>query len=466
MTRVVRRTTLLCAIGLIGTGVGAAGSLPAAAASQHAGSVGSGFGSLSITATAAAVRAPFYSSQGEDVEGELPYAESELSSGLSGRSLTSVFWPGDTGGNGGSTLYLLGPQCVPPNPNNLLPVPCVTTLPQGPQSLYNQLNDPEVAKAQTGTGNATNENDTPYASQRAVAHPTLLTADTVVEPAKVPKVSETFGATSAGTKIAISGLKTAVVTATSVAHDISLAGGLIKLGSVSSTASATSNTLRGTGKAATTVSDATIAGVPVSIDNTGVHLKGSRHALPATSPVNKALTQAGIQIFIAQPTKTIKRANVSVDSGSVIVLFNQSQYVKNANDTGSLLILGGASITANTTKGYLAPPVKVPVPAASTPAASGGGGGASSTGGGSAAGGATGGSLPAGSTSSGGGGQAPVVASQPVKAADALPLPHGLQLAWLILGLVFAGAVGYGLKRLPDRLLEAPATTCPLEDQG
>lgn len=463
--KVLRRATVAV---IIATSAGAAVSIAVAAPrSGPSAAAGSGFGSLGVTAVASAVRAPFYSNGGEDVEGEVPYAESQLTSGLSGHALTSVAWPGGTGASGGTTLYLLGPQCVPPNPTGVLPLPCPTTLPQGPQSTYDKLNDNEKAEAQTGAGKPTDTNSSNGVVQSATARPTLVTAQTSVKGSKVPAVGEAFGQTSAATKVSVTGPKTVRVTASSTVHDVSLAGGVIKFGSVSSVAEAVSNTKTGTGHAFTTVSDATIAGVPVTIDQTGVHLKGTSSPLPSTSPVNKALSQSGVQIFVAKPSKQIKNADVSVDSGNVIVLFSQSQYVKNANDTGALLILGGASITANTGKGALPPPVMStpttpPTHAAPAPARGGGGGAAAPpTGGGGAPAG------PAGSVPTGGSGaQPPAVAPAPQLAAQGINLPGGMALIWVILGLMAVGGLAYGLKRLPDGMLRTTGPACPLEDGG
>ncbi len=442
-------------------------SQPAKSGAHHAhsgkpaaGKPGSALGSVSVNATAAAVRAPFYSSSGEDVEGEVPFASSTLASGLAGEAVTSVAWPGGTGANGGTTLYLLGPQCVPPNPTGLLPLPCPTTLPQGPQSGYNKLNDTEKAQAQTGSGKPTDTHNGPGFKQTATAKPTLISSATNVSGSSAPSVSETFGKTSASTIVKVTGPKTVVATATSSAHNVSLAKGLIKFGAVTSVAHAVSNTKTAKGTATTTVSNASIAGVPVTIDESGVHLKGSKAPLPATSVVNKALNGAGIQIFFAKPTKQVNKASVTVNSGNLIVLFNQSQYVKNANDTGALLILGAASIGENTGKGTVPQPIPSPTapPPSTPPSAHSGPTGSTPTGG-------TGGSVSVGGTTGGGSGQQPAVAGPGSQlASSGLQLPSGWQLAWLIVGLVVAGAVAFALKRLPDRMLATTATTCPLED--
>lgn len=456
--RWMRRTTVIAVAGITAT-TGTALAL----AAPSKGSPGSGFGSVNISASAAAVRAPFYSSGGEDVSGSLPYARTSLDSGLDGHALTTVFWPGDTGGAGGSTLYTATSGCIPPSVDPLS-FPCSYQL---PPSAFQPLNDPMKAEAQSGT-NPTDSNSHGGVTQEAVAKPSLVSATSSVGAAKVPQVSEAFGTLNASSKIQVTGPKTAVVSASSAVTDIKLAKGLISIASVKSVAQATSNTVKGTGKAATTVSGASIAGVPVTIDSSGVHIKGGKGINPALDKtVNKALQQSGIQIFVAKPTTTIHRAAVTVDSGDLIVLFGQSQYVQNANDTGTLLILGGASITANTGKGFTTPkiaPVKVP----GTTANQSGGSGPVSSGGGSSGGSVGGGSVsvPGADTTTGSTGQAPAVAPQssPQLAASSNPLLSSYGIIWAVLGAIVAAGLAFGLRRLPDRVFATPTVVCPLED--
>lgn len=454
----VRRTTTV-AVAAVAV---ATGTTLALAAPEHA-APGSGFGSINITATASAVRAPLFSNGGEEVAAEAPYAETDLNSGLSSRSLTSVFWPGGTAGSGGSTLYTATNGCLPPSG------PCLIN---PPESTWEKLNDPEKAQAQSGAGKPVDDNSQDGITQHAVAKPTLVSAQTTIAGSKVPAVSEAFGTTNAASQIKVTGPKTAVVSASSSLHDVKIAGGLISISSIASTAKAVSNTVTGTGSAATTVTGATIAGVPVTIDSNGVHIKGVGSKLPSlTDTVNKALKQSGISIYVARPTKTVHGANVTLDAGNLIVLFQQSQYVAQANDTGTLLVLGGATINANTSKGFVLKTTPLPpTPTTVTPPSTGGGG--APAGGGTSTGGGTGsGSLPVpagGTTSStggGGGGAPPTVApATPSLAASTVNLLTGYGLAWAILGAVLAAGLAFGLRRLPDQVFATPAVACTQED--
>src|SRR5437899_11300372 len=112
--RQLRRLPLAVALaGCAAVASGVTGMVEARAAAAP----GSGLGSVDVTATAGGVRMPFYSNGGEDVENEAPWATASMSTGQVTHALTTVYWPGDTGGHGGDTLYLLRLPCLPPNPN-------------------------------------------------------------------------------------------------------------------------------------------------------------------------------------------------------------------------------------------------------------------------------------------------------------------------------------------------------------
>src|SRR4051794_35723551 len=106
-------------VGLAAAGTGVAGMVSAGAAADP----GSGLGAVSVTATASGIRTPFYSSGGEDVEGQVPWATASMVTGGQTHALTSMFWPGDTRGNRGSTPPPLRAPPLPPQPPRPLPPP-------------------------------------------------------------------------------------------------------------------------------------------------------------------------------------------------------------------------------------------------------------------------------------------------------------------------------------------------------
>ena len=411
---------------------------------------GSGLGAIDVEAHASGYRVPMYSTGGEDVEAEIPWATVSMQTGGTTHALTSMYWPGDTGGHGGDTLKLLGTPCILFNPQGALPTdpPCVYQPSPPPDSVYQNLNDPYKAEAQSGSGSPTATSGGQGVTMLAVAHSTDASAQTVMSGSSMPGAGDTFGETTTVTSVKATGPRTVVVDATSVVHNVSLGGGVITIDSVSSVAHAVSDTVTGSGTAQTTVNGMKIAGVPVTVDDKGIHVSSQNSPLPPTDQLNAALAQSGFQIYVAKPTKTVKGAAITLDSGSLILMQKNAQYNAQANDTARLLILGGAGISADTGKGFdfslpPVPPVSAVPPAAGAPAT------------GSA-------SVPAGSTPVvAGGGASPVVAS-PRLAGNSTKLPGGLAPGWVVLALLGSGLVGAAMRRLPDRVLVATGAACPL----
>jgi hypothetical protein len=87
---------------------------------------------------------------------------------------------------------------------------------------------------------------------------------------------------------------------------VSLGGGQIVIEKIHVTASI-ANDGTPTYKAAVSVGSASIGGIPVTIDESGVHVAGQGQALPykqASDALNNALKQAGIQLFLVGPEVT------------------------------------------------------------------------------------------------------------------------------------------------------------------
>ena len=450
-----RASAGLLALGIATLGGGATGM----AAAHAAASPGSNFGNIDITVTATGLRSPFFSHSGEDVEGEAPYAFAQLSSGGTGNALTSVFWPGGTGGNGGSTLKLLAGGCVPPNPANTVPIPiplplpnppCLAHSPTLPDVVYQNLNDSYKAEVQSSDNKTTVTKSNPGVDMTATANSKLTAATTVMAGGKLPGAGDTFGTTTTSSSIKLTGPNTAVIDAVSVMRDVKVAGGALSFASVKSVAHAVTDGKKASGSTGTTVSGMKIAGVPVSVDNKGVHIKGQGSKLPSLDALNSALKKAGVSIYVADPTKKVKGARADLFSGQLIVMENNSQYTSNANDTGMVLSLGGVSISADTSRAYqfsALPPV-TPPPAAQPPAKTavpGVGAPASS-------------SVPNSPTVA----SAPQQGSSPILAAARMKLPGGIAAGWVVLCVLGAGLIAAGLKRLPDRVLAASGGACPL----
>ncbi len=395
-------------------------------------------GSVNVNATAAGLRAPLYSHSGEDVEAEAPYALSQLGAGGTGHAVTSIFWPGSTGAAGGSTLGVLGIKGLP-------------------TSLENELNDPYKAEAPTTSGNDTVTMNQGVITMQAVSKPNLVSATSQIGSASNKTLEQLFGNIKASTVIK-QNANNVVVDAHSAVLNTSI-GGVLSIGSIVSTAHAVSDGTHSQGTISTVVAGLKVAGVNVTVDQNGIAVSGKGllpKAVLATlsKTVNNALKAAGIRIFLVQGTKQIKGPSVHLDTGVLIVEITKPAYAANFNDTGMVLVFGGASINASASPGYVAPSV----PSTSPPTAPAGP--STATGGSGVPPVSSGGAVPPAPAAT----TSPVVAVPPQLAPAAFKLPGGLAAGWVILGLILAGLFAFGMKRLPDRVLEASGPGCRLEE--
>jgi len=442
-----RTSAAVFLVGVAALGTGVTGMVEAGAA----GDPGSGLGGVAVTASASGWRTPLYSSGGEDVEAQVPWATVSMETGGVTHALTSVYWPGDTGGHGGDTLALLGTPCLPPNPNGLIPapVPCVYQPSPPPQSVYDSLNDPYKAEAQSGSGAPEATGGGNGVSMHAVAHSTDASAETTMSGSSIPGAGDQFGTTMTATTVKDTGPTTVTIDASSVLHNVSLGGGAITIDSVTSVAHAVSDTVKATGSASTTVHGMKIAGVPVTVDDSGVHVASQGTSLPGTDQLNTALAQTGFKIFVAKPTRTVKGPTITLDSGNLVLMQTNAQYNSQANDTQRIFVLGGAAIQATTGKAFtftLPPTTSLPsVGSAGTPGSPGTPGVPGST----------------GTVSSGPSGAPPVVAS-PQLTGNSTTLPGGIAPGWVVISVLGAGLIGAAMRRLPDSVLATTGAACPL----
>jgi hypothetical protein len=453
---------------------------------------GSGLGGIEITATSAAAKIPVYEHTDEDVQASIPYSTSTLGSGGAGSSTTSMLWPGSTGANAGSAIQLLGISEIP-------------------ASVAQMLNDPEIAKASSGDGSPTVSLSHPGVTMTATATSTHVHSKSAAGGDGIPLIGSVVGNTSAATKIAVTGPRKVVTSSFSSIHHISI-DKLITIKSITTTLRAVTNGHTSHGTARTIVAGMTIGGIPVSIDNKGVHvipskglagllagtplssvpvigslttgLGGLTSAVPAplsgvvssssgsnplqtaTKLINTALAKAGIHLTMTKATKTIHKAHIKLNSKSLVVQLNNANLKSQANDTGDLLILAGASINAIATPGFPTGPI-TPVTPPSAPSAtttSGGAGGSTGTGGtvGTPA-------VPGtpGTVSTVPGAQAPETAGAPEQAALAgnpLALPNAVSPVWVIVALLAAGLFAFALKLVPNKVLSATGTHCRIEE--
>jgi hypothetical protein len=403
---------------------------------------GSGFGAFALSANAPVMQAQFdYAAQRCSVEtagtagceGVVNESVSQLSNGPVGHALSSVTWPGTLAGNLGSLLITAGGGNVPPEAN--------------------QLNSPIRAEALTGAP-APVVNDYPPAPAPTLAHmraevkPAKVTAEAALGGVQQAAIGS-LGASTSRSSAELTGVATARATAHAEVQDINI-GGVLRIGAVVSDASATTDGVKAGAKGRTEVTGATVAGIPVTIDENGVTVQTQNVPLPTkqlTDAVNGALSQAGLTVALSEPHGTPVGSAVSYDAGALVVLW------KPQADTAFRVVIGGAQVAVSAGPGFDF--------------------GGPTTG--------TTGGLPGGTTTGGvsvpppltGGGDAPPVLGgtdvppavggplAPVLSATHAPYPSGLS-PWLVtLAVVGAGLMMAGLRRLPDRVLVAAGGACP-----
>jgi hypothetical protein len=146
---------------------------------------------------------------------------------------------------------------------------------------------------------------------------TATTTTTTTTKTSKPKTSKTYSSKPDKTKAEQKSYALLLSGESSLGR-VSLAGGQIVLEGIHVTASVTND---GTPsyKANVSVASATIGGIPVTIDEDGVHVAGQGQGLPyqqASDALNGALKQAGIQLFLVGPEVTQSSCGQGSPGGS------------------------------------------------------------------------------------------------------------------------------------------------------
>lgn len=232
------------------------------------------------------------------VDATIPETSASLESGPLGHGLASLFWPGDLAGHFGSAIKQLGQLCTSMIPVAVpnLPVQC-TPVPQALKDNADALNDPVKAETFFPGGPADDQyNFTPP-----------MPGVTMVSHADGDRVESTagfasFGAPGLGTlgSVTSHSITTAVGPtaggeATSELFNVALAGGLVTIDHVKSTAKEATDGQQATGNGDTVVSGLRIGGVPASIDSTGLRVGA------LSAPANQALHALGLEIKLTAP---------------------------------------------------------------------------------------------------------------------------------------------------------------------
>ena len=442
-------TRLRSALALIATGVlCGAGSLVGAvvAPAAHADDEpGSGLGSFALSASSPALQLRFEEptycfatpASLNGCEGVVPEAVSSLQSGPIGFGLAAVAWPGSLAGNAGSLLITAGGSQVPDSAR--------------------QLNDPVRAEARIGSGpDVVTYDQVPGTTMRSVAKSTETSAEAAVGQSQTVGVG-TFGKSTGSSVTRLTGKASAEATALSSVSDIDIAG-VLHIDSVTSTAKATTTATSAQASGRTVVTGATVANVPVTIDEHGVSVAGNGSGPLATKAVTDALKQAGLTIALTDPQGKPDGADVDYSAGTLFIVFAPPS--PQAAGYSATVAIGGANVSVSSS-----PAFDTSLPATTTdpfvpaqPAALGGTAVTPPLSGPVS----TGGTLPQVDP---GTGSAPApVTSTPLLAAARTRLPGGLS-PWLgVTAVLGAGLVAAGLRRLPDQVLAATGPVCPLEE--
>ncbi|HUZ43790.1 MAG TPA: choice-of-anchor P family protein [Acidimicrobiales bacterium] len=430
--------------------LGAFGSAPAAAAAAAV--------PASFLAFTTAAQAPISQitedepSASYHPEGEGEYGYTVATMGTDAASaLSATVWPGSAAGNAGSLVGVLG----------------------GP-SAASALNDPVRAQAISGTDQ----------TQQTVSSPTgtLMQADVAAgasgaesAAARGSLAGGSFGAGgSVGNSTTSSSLVfdptagTLTAQADSHADNVDLAGGLVSIGSVSSSATATSaGAVAPVESGRTTFQDMQIAGQAAYVDGSGVHLGNPGHPAPPAEQqaVDSALSGAGMEIYFTDPHRITEGEVHYFYAGSVLFYWGVPHDPSANSFTYSL---GGAAVAMAVTPGSLGATTASPLGPPSLPSATGPGpfsSGTFSSGTASPAG-ATSLSLPTavspGAAVSAAIGRAP--SGGPIRPLGILAaqggMPGGLGAGWWLM-ILLGGVLGAVLLPLVPGLFGSAASDCP-----
>jgi hypothetical protein len=438
----VKRARSLLAVGVLVLAVAVGGAWRSADA-QTAPS----FGSYSLTATAPGFEMtedePSANAHPEG-GGTVPYSTVLLSNGPLGYALSSVAWPGATEANAGGVVGLLFPKDV-----GGTPLPDAITAAVNDNS---KLADyPVRAEARNGSKQDDKYDSFPGATLTAHADSSLATAQGTVKKAEQPG-SASFGSADSLSNAALTDCK-GEAAATSKVSDINV-GEVIKIKSVTSTASGTTDGVTASATGSTVVQGMTIADQPAYVDESGVHIgtQGQPANAVASQIANTALKDAGFEFFVTQAQSDQAGAEATYTAGSLFIVWTPP-----SNPSGNVFViaLGGARVSVSAAPGFggtVTPlpsvPTSSPVVAPTVPRVT----------------------VPTRTPAT-----SPLAPSQPAPTGAAAapkstiatkkpsPAFGGIPVPWIGLGMLGAGLVAAGTKRLADDVLDRIPSTCPLE---
>ena len=418
------------------------------------------------------------------------YSATSDNYGPTGSATASTLYPGQVVANAGSQLALLVPG-VPLPPAPTWPIQAVSEYPQAPNTASTDVPGLNMDAQSTTNGNnatATIGNDAATSGSNG-GDPTqqapggsgnLLSGSNAI--LGVGALSATSSSQAPST--------TATAEATASVHGISMLAGFINIGSITSTATATSDGTTGKVSGSTLLQNVSIAGEPITIDANGIEAlnNASPGALPI-SALNTLLKELGITISVTNATDKVSGPSASRELDGLEIQVNLDQLDTAANEFASLLpqqlvsqlpvaipneqlitfYFGRVQVNSSASPAYVAgstgttgagPSSTAPSTGVSTTGNTGGGftgsAGLGTTGSFAGNTGTAGSTSPSSSTGTGTGSGSPAVSPQTSTVGDTF---KGVGAALILLGLLAAAALAYLYKRADD-LTEALGTTC------
>jgi len=436
------------------------------AATAAADQAGSGLVGYEIEASAPSVElvydnAAFPTPTHPAFTGTMPEATSTMSTGPETEGFTSILWPGPLAGNLGTTFQQLNQLCAPssiplPSGANCLPIPAAL------KQFMVGKNDPVRADAKNSGPQDASYGGPGALYMRAHAIDQEASADAGVSSFVAAPVVNFGSVTShSSTHLASAGsvaVGDAIGTMGGLEVGLGLPGlpadvALLNIDSIVSTVHVESDGSKGSGKGGTVLSGVTVAGMPATIDQNGLHVGPVNQPLgsliaPITDAASRLLDQFKFKVSVAQPIEVTQGSSEMLALGGVTIEFHTP-------DGSSFKITGGkaaAAVDGSPNEPFpslpaipptIAPSLSPPEAALSAP------------------------SLPDIASPPAATPSAPVGAAVPQSTRNTSFLPGfgGLAVGLLVAGLVAVALIGAGLKRLSDDVLaEAPGgPACPNE---
>jgi hypothetical protein len=343
--RIIQTTRRLLA-GLTVAGAAAVGFAPAAHADSSGGSSTSSIVGYNVTAEGIGAQFGFDIPNlvplpnTNLVEGDAPFARTNVQTGPTVDSIGTPYYPGDLLGNlGGLESEFLPPGLGPLGfcPIGSVPSPPTCTFPVAG-------NYPVMARAEYPANSAYGTSSTlgpsapagspvlpsgfsgvANASQNGGSSTGTLT-DLVVGPGLAPGGADILQVASEKATDAVNlGASTVTATASTVVKTISIVG-MVDISEIDSEASSASDGNTGTPLASLHIGQVTVAGQPAYIDNQGVHVVGNSSSLPGVPTVaqlqtslDQTLAQDGVNIRLLDPQQTTNGAEGIANSGGLVI---------------------------------------------------------------------------------------------------------------------------------------------------